>query len=69
MYDFAVRRGIALATGSRPRVLPGLVPDGRRVVTNDDALFRPPAARAAARHPVHPDTGNPAGTNVPTRRR
>jgi dihydrolipoamide dehydrogenase len=30
-----------LATGSRPRLLPGLVPDGRRVVTSDDALFAP----------------------------
>ncbi|MFJ4799524.1 dihydrolipoyl dehydrogenase [Streptomyces murinus] len=35
------RRGIVLATGSRPRMLPGLVPDGRRVVTSDDALFAP----------------------------
>ncbi|MCW5252820.1 dihydrolipoyl dehydrogenase [Streptomyces sp. SHP 1-2] len=35
------RRGIVLATGSRPRVLPGLEPDGRRVVTSDDALFAP----------------------------
>ncbi|MEV5873097.1 dihydrolipoyl dehydrogenase [Streptomyces sp. NPDC052101] len=39
--DFTVRRGIVLATGSRPRTLPGLVPDGRRVVTSDDALFAP----------------------------
>jgi dihydrolipoamide dehydrogenase len=35
------RRGVVLATGSRPRTLPGLVPDGRRVVTSDDALFAP----------------------------
>lgn len=35
------RRGIVLATGSRPRTLPRLVPDGRRVVTSDDALFAP----------------------------
>jgi dihydrolipoamide dehydrogenase len=35
------RRGIVLATGSRPRTLPGLTPDGRRVVTSDDALFAP----------------------------
>ncbi|WEV24826.1 FAD-dependent oxidoreductase [Streptomyces sp. 71268] len=35
------RRGLVLATGSRPRTLPGLVPDGRRVVTSDDALFAP----------------------------
>ncbi|MET9291490.1 dihydrolipoyl dehydrogenase [Streptomyces sp. NPDC003077] len=38
---FTARRGIVLATGSRPRLLPGLVPDGRRVVTSDDALFAP----------------------------
>jgi dihydrolipoamide dehydrogenase len=41
VYDFTARRGIVLATGSRPRTLPGLVPDGRRVVTSDDALFAP----------------------------
>ncbi|MFF3916197.1 dihydrolipoyl dehydrogenase [Streptomyces sp. NPDC001852] len=41
VYDFTARRGIVLATGSRPRVLPGLEPDGRRVVTSDDALFAP----------------------------
>ncbi len=35
------RRGLVLATGSRPRTLPGLVPDGHRVVTSDDALFAP----------------------------
>ncbi|MER5505004.1 dihydrolipoyl dehydrogenase [Streptomyces sp. NPDC002766] len=39
--DVAARRGIVLATGSRPRTLPGLQPDGRRVVTSDDALFAP----------------------------
>jgi len=38
---FTARRGIVLATGSRPRTLPGLTPDGRRVVTSDDALFAP----------------------------
>lgn len=38
---FTARRGIVLATGSRPRTLPGLEPDGRRVVTSDDALFAP----------------------------
>lgn len=38
-HDLAARRGIVLATGSRPRTLPGLEPDGRRVVTSDDALF------------------------------
>ncbi|KAA6215307.1 dihydrolipoyl dehydrogenase [Streptomyces albofaciens JCM 4342] len=37
--EFTARRGIVLATGSRPRLLPGLVPDGRTVVTSDDALF------------------------------
>ncbi|MGW7194647.1 dihydrolipoyl dehydrogenase [Streptomyces chryseus] len=36
---FTARRGIVLATGSRPRTLPGLLPDGNRVVTSDDALF------------------------------
>jgi dihydrolipoamide dehydrogenase len=40
-HDVAARRGIVLATGSHPRTLPGLVPDGRRVVTSDDALFTP----------------------------
>ncbi|GHD02637.1 dihydrolipoyl dehydrogenase [Streptomyces violarus] len=39
--DFTARRGLVLATGSRPRTLPGLEPDGRRVVTSDDALFAP----------------------------
>ncbi|MFF3753335.1 dihydrolipoyl dehydrogenase [Streptomyces sp. NPDC002018] len=39
--EVRARRGIVLATGSRPRTLPGLVPDGRRVVTSDDALFAP----------------------------
>ncbi|MFH8407710.1 dihydrolipoyl dehydrogenase [Streptomyces sp. NPDC018019] len=39
--EFTARRGIVLATGSRPRLLPGLVPDGRTVVTSDDALFAP----------------------------
>ncbi|GHF47271.1 dihydrolipoyl dehydrogenase [Streptomyces griseosporeus] len=39
--DLSARRGIVLATGSRPRTLPGLTPDGRRVVTSDDALFAP----------------------------
>ncbi|WP_431041650.1 dihydrolipoyl dehydrogenase [Streptomyces sp. P1-3] len=38
---WTARRGIVLATGSRPRTLPGLEPDGRRVVTSDDALFAP----------------------------
>ncbi|NBE50832.1 dihydrolipoyl dehydrogenase [Streptomyces boluensis] len=39
--EFTARRGIVLATGSRPRTLPGLAPDGRHVVTSDDALFAP----------------------------
>ncbi|MEV5603746.1 dihydrolipoyl dehydrogenase [Streptomyces sp. NPDC052299] len=39
--EVAARRGIVLATGSRPRALPGLAADGRRVVTSDDALFAP----------------------------
>ena len=39
--DLTARRGIVLATGSRPRTLPGLPPDGSRVVTSDDALFAP----------------------------
>ncbi|BCM70252.1 MULTISPECIES: dihydrolipoyl dehydrogenase [Streptomyces] len=41
VQDLTARRAIVLATGSRPRMLPGLVPDGRRVVTSDDALFAP----------------------------
>ncbi|MEW2156309.1 FAD-dependent oxidoreductase [Streptomyces sp. NPDC007189] len=41
VHDLTARRGIVLATGSRPRTLPGLTPDGRRVVTSDDALFAP----------------------------
>ncbi|MEW2264988.1 dihydrolipoyl dehydrogenase [Streptomyces sp. NPDC047853] len=39
--DLTARRGVVLATGSRPRTLPGLAPDGRHVVTSDDALFAP----------------------------
>ncbi|MGP9017880.1 dihydrolipoyl dehydrogenase [Streptomyces sp. BR1] len=39
--EFTARRGIVLATGSRPRMLPDLEADGRRVVTSDDALFAP----------------------------
>ncbi|MFG2564835.1 dihydrolipoyl dehydrogenase [Streptomyces sp. NPDC048567] len=39
--EVAAQRGIVLATGSRPRMLPGLTADGRRVVTSDDALFAP----------------------------
>ncbi|MEU6147215.1 FAD-dependent oxidoreductase [Streptomyces sp. NPDC047081] len=38
-HHLTARRGLVLATGSRPRTLPGLEPDGRRVVTSDDALF------------------------------
>lgn len=44
--DFTARRGIVLATGSRPRTLPGLAPDGRHVVTSDDALFAPGLPRS-----------------------
>lgn len=39
--QFTATRGIVLATGSRPRTLPGLEPDGHTVVTSDDALFAP----------------------------
>jgi dihydrolipoamide dehydrogenase len=39
--EWTARRGIVLATGSRPRTLPGLEPDGQHVVTSDDALFAP----------------------------
>ncbi|MFJ2277673.1 dihydrolipoyl dehydrogenase [Streptomyces sp. NPDC087866] len=39
--EVTARRGSVLATGSRPRMLPGLTADGRRVVTSDDALFAP----------------------------
>ncbi|EPD93807.1 MULTISPECIES: dihydrolipoyl dehydrogenase [Streptomyces] len=38
---WTARRGLVLATGSRPRVLPGLEPDGTHIVTSDDALFAP----------------------------
>ncbi|MCD9140640.1 dihydrolipoyl dehydrogenase [Streptomyces albireticuli] len=38
---WTARRGVVLATGSRPRTLPGLEPDGSRIVTSDDALFAP----------------------------
>jgi dihydrolipoamide dehydrogenase len=38
---YRARRGVVLATGSRPRPLPGPEPDGRRIVTSDDALFAP----------------------------
>ncbi|MET8769958.1 dihydrolipoyl dehydrogenase [Streptomyces sp. NPDC004658] len=41
VHDLTARRALVLATGSRPRTLPGLQPDGRRVVTSDDALFAP----------------------------
>ncbi|WP_431772640.1 dihydrolipoyl dehydrogenase [Streptomyces cucumeris] len=39
--EWTARRGIVVATGSRPRTLPGLTPDGRHIVTSDDALFAP----------------------------
>ncbi|WP_326687374.1 dihydrolipoyl dehydrogenase [Streptomyces sp. NBC_01795] len=41
VQGWTARRGIVLATGSRPRTLPGLEPDGQHVVTSDDALFAP----------------------------
>ncbi|ALO96959.1 Dihydrolipoyl dehydrogenase [Streptomyces hygroscopicus subsp. limoneus] len=41
VHGLTARRALVLATGSRPRTLPGLDPDGRRVVTSDDALFAP----------------------------
>ncbi|MFH9003138.1 dihydrolipoyl dehydrogenase [Streptomyces afghaniensis] len=41
VFDLSARHGLVLATGSRPRTLPGLAPDGQRVVTSDDALFAP----------------------------
>ncbi|MBL1092189.1 MULTISPECIES: dihydrolipoyl dehydrogenase [Streptomyces] len=37
--ELTAGRGIVLATGSRPRLLPGLAANGRTVVTSDDALF------------------------------
>ncbi|MFE3852006.1 hypothetical protein ACFXPN_12755 [Streptomyces griseorubiginosus] len=38
MRFFIARRGVALATGSRPRMLPGFVQGGRRAVAGGDAL-------------------------------
>ncbi|MGI5348210.1 dihydrolipoyl dehydrogenase [Streptomyces sp. CA-250714] len=38
---WTARRGLVLATGSRPRTLPGLEPTGEHIVTSDDALFAP----------------------------
>lgn len=38
---------LILATGSRPRSLPGLVPDGKRILTSDDALELTEAPRSA----------------------
>lgn len=32
-------RHLILATGSRPRSLPGVVPDGKRIITSDDAMI------------------------------
>lgn len=39
-------RHVILATGSRPRALPGIVPDGRRILTSRDAIVlrEPPAS-------------------------
>ncbi|MEW2068728.1 dihydrolipoyl dehydrogenase [Streptomyces sp. NPDC007346] len=39
--EVVARRGVVLATGSRPRMLPGPAADGWRVVTSDDALHAP----------------------------
>ncbi len=35
--ELSARRGVVVATGSRPRSLPGLEPDGVTIVTSDDA--------------------------------
>ncbi|MGP3979315.1 dihydrolipoyl dehydrogenase [Streptomyces sp. 8N114] len=43
---WTARRGLVLATGSRPRTLPGLEPTGKHVVTSDDALFAPGLPRS-----------------------
>ncbi|UNS99563.1 dihydrolipoyl dehydrogenase [Streptomyces tubbatahanensis] len=43
---WTARRGLVLATGSRPRTLPGLEPDGAHIVTSDDALFAPGLPRS-----------------------
>ncbi|WP_058303759.1 dihydrolipoyl dehydrogenase [Gorillibacterium timonense] len=37
---------LILATGSRPRSLPGLVPDGKRILTSDEALELPEIPRS-----------------------
>jgi dihydrolipoamide dehydrogenase len=37
---------LILATGSAPRSLPGLEPDGERIITSDEALARPSAPRS-----------------------
>ena len=37
---------LILATGSAPRSLPGLEPDGERIITSDEALQRDRACRA-----------------------
>ncbi|TXS48239.1 dihydrolipoyl dehydrogenase [Streptomyces sp. t39] len=39
--EYTATRGLVLATGSRPRTLPGLESAGQTVVTSDDALFAP----------------------------
>lgn len=36
--DSVVSTNLIIATGSRPRVLPGLEPDGEHILTSDDAL-------------------------------
>ncbi|SDP38229.1 hypothetical protein SAMN04487981_12175 [Streptomyces sp. cf386] len=37
VYDCTARRGVVPTTGSYPRALPALVPDGLRMVTSGDA--------------------------------
>ncbi|MFD1955815.1 dihydrolipoyl dehydrogenase [Paenibacillus thailandensis] len=36
--ESVVSANLIIATGSRPRSLPGIVPDGRQILTSDDAL-------------------------------
>ena len=41
-------RHIVIATGSRPAALPGARPDGKRVITSDEALFLPRLPKSLA---------------------
>ncbi|WP_240378082.1 dihydrolipoyl dehydrogenase [Bacillus piscicola] len=36
--DMLIPKNVLIATGSRPRLLPGLEPDGKQVLTSEDAL-------------------------------